>query len=425
MIDLRIIERKLDNGIPVLMVPMRGTGFFTHICAVRAGSRYESPKRNGISHLLEHMMFKGTKRRKTAHEIAVELSDMGASNNAFTNNEFIWFYVDALVEHFARVADIMSDQIINPIMRGSELEKEKLVVFQEMARSESDVGDVLGDMIMPMLYGDQPAGQNTIGTREAVASTTTDKLRYWHRKYFNRNNLVIVVAGNLPPENKALAILNEFYADVPQGERPQMPPLENKKVERVSVAYKDIPQSSFVLAAKSFPFGSPEVPALDLLTTILGKGMSSRLFREVRENRGLAYTVSSSSQQATDTGFTYVSAGTDPSKVGETIMVIRREFANLLEHGISEGELAKAKNMLRSGFSRLSESRSSVASSLAMEFLYSGTFSTPKEEMENRERVTAKEVVGLVPKVFFGPNLQLAVVGPHKGSMKDTLFSSL
>ncbi|MDX1608062.1 MAG: pitrilysin family protein [Candidatus Spechtbacterales bacterium] len=420
---MEIIERKLDNGIPVFLLPSSFDDFFVHMCAANAGSRYETAERNGMSHFLEHMMFKGTKKRKTAQDIAIELEEMGARHNAYTGKEIICFYIDTVHEKFRQVADIMSDQIINSVMRREDVDKERNVVFQEMAMYESDPSDYVFELIAPMLYGDQAAGRNILGTRESVGSVTPRKLRYWHRRYFNRDNLVVVASGKFPSLDVTMDILNNYYKDVPQIKPPKIFPLEDidTQLPKLSVEYRDIPQSQMVLVARSLSAASADRMALYVATGILGGGMSSRLFEEVREQRGLAYSIYAFGFSNSDTGYAGVYAGTEPSKLREAIEVIRYELIKISEEGVSDEELKKVKNMRRIDFLRKKSDYHSMASFLVQEYTKLGRVTTIDEILESLEKVTAEDIGRVVSDVFAPDNLHLAVVGPHEGSIEEAL----
>lgn len=423
MAETQVIERKLDNGIPVLLIPAKGTNFFTHVCVVHGGSRYEIAKRSGISHMLEHMMFKGTRKRKTADDIATELEFLGGQNNAYTGYEEIGLYVNALAENFADMADIMGDQIINSVVDTEELEKEKHAVFEEINMRLSDPQTTAHDAISALIYGEhQSAGRDIAGTHETVASFTAYQLRTLIKKHFIRSNMVIAISGKIPKEDEALNILNEYYAEVPEGTRPRKFKVrELGGLEpRLDVRYMDIPQSVLVLALQGLNLANENMASLQVLNTILGKGMSSRLFQEVREKRGLAYYVGSGLETQSDTGTFYVYGGLNPSKMEEALKVIRGELASLASELVEESELQKAKNILRTNVLRGFEKIEGKATRYAERYLLLGNYFTETEVLNRINNVTAEQVQSTAKQIFSG-RLHLSVVGPHKGSLDKVL----
>lgn len=423
MAEDSIIIRELDNGIPVLLIPSKGTDFFTHLCVVSGGGRYETAKKSGISHMLEHMMFKGTKKRKTADDIATLLEYLGGKNNAYTDYEEIGFYVNAPGKNFVTMADIMGDQIINSVIDGAELEKEKNAVYEEINMRLSNPQTTAFDALPALVYGkEQSAGRDLAGSYETVGSFTPPQLKRLIKKHFVRSNMVIAVSGKIPKEAEALEILSEYYAEVPEGKKPvkfkahELSGSESK----LGVVYRDIPQSVAVLAMHGPDLAVSNMASFQILNTILGQGMSSRLFKEVREKRGLAYYVGSGIDAQSDTGVFLVYAGLNPSRFGEAIKVIRGEFANLSSEIVSGDELQKAKNILTADILRSFESHSAKAQSYAKRYLLFGNSRTKAEIISDIDRVSAEQVQEVASDLF-SRRLHLSVVGPHKGSLEDVL----
>ena len=420
---LNIQELTLDNGIPVIFIPMEGFQSYVQICAVGGGSRYETRQVNGISHLLEHMLFKGTKKRPTAQQIAVELENLGGTNNAFTQEEMIFFYVSEPGRFFRQVTDILSDQLISYMFSPDDLAGEKGIVIEEMRMRKSDPTVVAFDMISQLFYGDQVAGMTIIGTEEIVGKITREQLVDYTERYFNRKNMVIVVVGNLPPSKDVLSILNEYYGAVPDGHIPHKSPIVKIRKTKPSIAIQkfDSPQTSFVLVVPSPDLTSKALGTTRVFSTILGEGMSSRLFNEVREKRGLVYGIHSYVDAGSDAGQFMIYGGASPGNIPEVLEVTKGQLSDLATCLVGEQELVKAKNIQEGKILRQMEDLSDIASSVTSQRLFLGRVENPRIALEKLRAVTAEDVQRLAQEMFTNSNLHLVVVGQHTPQEEEKL----
>lgn len=424
---MEIRQRVLQNGVRLVIVPMLGAKTFTQICLMGGGSRYESEKLNGISHMLEHMMFKGTTSRPTAKAIATEIETLGGRNNAFTSDESVGYWVNAPADSFERVTDILSDQLLNSLLESEELDREKNAVLEEMNMRASDPLTSAFDSLSALIYGDQAAGRDPIGTKEKVLSLTREQLKRYMDRYTVGDNVVVVVAGCIPDEERALSVLSRRYSPVSGGKKPRKYKLHEvgQSEPEVAIKKRDLPQTSFALAIRSLSRADERVPALEVLSSILGGGMSSRLFLEVRERRGLAYSIGATNYLSGDTGNTIVYGGVSPENMNKALVVVKNELVKLTEEAPEEAELRKVKNMLKASLVRRAESSSRMAMSVSDELLVLGSVTSPEEELEQIHAVTAEDVQLLAQELFTNKSLNLSVVGPHESVSQEEFFEAI
>lgn len=405
----------LENGIPVVLIPMPGRKTFTHLCVVRGGSRYELKMLNGISHFVEHMLFKGTKKRPSAEEIATELEGLGATNNAYTSEEVIGFWVRASARHFSSIADILADQLLNPLFRKEDINLEKGPGKEEMSMRLSDPSVLVWDTLTPLIYGDQPAGWNVIGTEDVINRLNRDHLFWFRQRHFHSKNIVLGVAGRFPAEDKVLEILNQNYGELRSGTVPLFYSVVStgQAIPRVALVERDIPQTSILLSLQCPDSASEQVPALSVLKTILGSGMSSRLFTEVRERRGLVYDIWAYSNLSSDTGQFVIGAGATGDKVFEALGIVRDELKKIATEPVLEAELKKVKNMIEGGMHRAFENPQELLTQSSQRLLLFGHIKPISERLARIKAVTAKDVLELAQTIVKNEYLNLAVVGPH------------
>lgn len=407
-------QEHLDNGIPIISSPMPGTNFFTQMCVVRGGSRYERAEVSGISHFLEHMLFKGTKKRPSARGIAHELEGIGAADNAFTAEDIISFHVNAPSHAFDVVSDILSDQLLNSVLDINEIKNEKGVVLAEMRRYASNPTSAALEHLPFLIYGDQAAGRPIIGTERVVSNLTRKQVAHYVRRFFNTSNLVIFCAGNIPDQRELIDKLNRFYAALRVGPPPIKHSLHptHQITPGVKVHYMDVPQSSLVLALQVSGPKCDDLPAVDILNTILGVGMSSRLFYEVRERRGLAYSIHSSIQHQSDTGSLVISAGVDNQKIEEALCVIREQLERLAGERVADDELVKAKTMSTTKLMRAAENSTAVAILLATDYFYRGKLGSTQEHIKSVQEVSAEDVRRVAEQALRNCGMNLVLAGP-------------
>jgi predicted Zn-dependent peptidase len=310
MAPMAVYERRtLGNGLRVVTANVDQAQSVTCMIMLAAGSRYETRETNGIAHFAEHMFFKGTDRRPTAKQIATEIDSIGGEFNAFTGKEYTGYYVKCAAEHRDVALDVLVDMIRNSRFDAEEIEREKGVIVEEMNMYFDTPRDFIGGVYEQLLYGDQPLGWDIIGRKETVRGATRQTFLDYIGHWYKPSRMVVGVGGKIG--DGLLDRLEELLGDIAQAETGDPPPVEPHANGRVEVFTKQSDQAHICLGVPSYPLEHPDRYALQLLSTVLGGGMSSRLFTEVRERRGLAYYVFGLNHSYTDAGSLYSQAGVD------------------------------------------------------------------------------------------------------------------
>lgn len=424
---MNVSKLELDNGIPVIYFPVSHMNSFTQMCIVRGGSMYETAKVNGISHFLEHMMFKGTKKRPTAKSISYEIDGMGAKNNAFTTSEIISFCIKAPEGRFDQVTNILSDQILNSKLEAQEIELEKGPVLQELKESLSDPYSLVFEILKPLMYGNQATGRTILGTKDTILSLSRRQIKSYADRYFVNQNVIIMVAGKLPKEKDILKILNEYYAGVRKGIPPKRYKFHDlkQKEPKIRLEFRDIEQSYIALGMHAVPRLSKDYHALIVLDSILGSGMSSRLFLEVRERKGLAYSVGSGNTASIDFGSMYIYGGMNSDNLIDALKIIRDELRKLKEKKISVQELDKVRNSIDGSNKMFWDNHIGYAEELAIFLLKYGITIDLKVELELIKMVSAEEIQSLAQKLFNTNNFNLAIVGPNLKYTEEEIINAI
>lgn len=409
------IKKTLKNGLRIILVPLQDTETITVMALAETGSEYEEKAKNGISHFLEHMCFKGTFKRLTSLDVSLEFDNMGSANNAFTSNDHTGFYGKAHYSKTSNLLEIVSDIYLNSTFPEDEIEKEKGVVIEEINmyedRPQSKVWDILGEA----LFGDQPAGRTILGTKETVSSITREDLISYSKKYYVPESTVIVVSGKLN-EEKILSEIEAFFGNIPSSPRLLKPKtVDQQSAPLVKIHHKKSDQTHMVIAFRSgINLYDDRLYTASMMSAVLSKGMSSRLFQKIREELGLAYYVSASHSPELDYGVFTISAGVSNSNVKKAISAIMAELRRLKTELVPEAELRKVKD-LRKGHLYLGlESSDSWADFYGFQEIYHEEILTPEQISERREAVTAEDIQKLAQEIFRPDNVTIAVVGPHK-----------
>ncbi|TSC73369.1 MAG: hypothetical protein G01um101470_132 [Parcubacteria group bacterium Gr01-1014_70] len=416
-------KRTLKNGMRVITVPMKDTKSLTLLVLFGTGSRFETKKTNGVSHFLEHLFFKGTKSRPRAGEISQALDDVGAEHNAFTAKEYTGYWIKSASRHFPLALDIVSDILLEPLFKADEIEKERGVIFQEMHMYLDTPRRHVHDMFESLLYGDTPLGREIIGTTESLRGLARKDILQYRKSQYVGSNAVIVAAGSIHEEDAQRRIANAF-AKLPAGVSKTHVPLASrgKQKSATHMEYKRTDQTHLVMGVPAFSMFDPRRYTASLLGTVLGGKTSSRLFQEIREKRGLAYTVSAVTEQFRDAGYLSVYAGVPHQKTKEVVRRIRDEFRRVSHADITPRELQRAKDFWRGQFAISLESSDEVASFYGSRELFYKDIISPDAVMEKVERVTLNEVHAAARDMFGRQPLYLTVIGPHR---KDLAYEEL
>jgi len=337
----------LDNGLRVLTASLPHAQSVTCMLMLAAGSRYETPETNGIAHFSEHMFFKGTERRPSARQIAGEIDAIGGEFNAFTGKEYTAYYVKCAAEHRDVALDVLVDMLRNSRFDADEIEREKGVIIEEMNMYFDTPRDFIGGVYEELLYGDQPLGWDIIGRKETVRGASRETFFDYLGHWYKPSRMVVGIAGRL--DGNVRADVERLFGDLEPAETGEPPPvvLENTVTSRVKLHTKQSDQAHVILGVQSYPLEHPDRYVLQLLATVLGGGMSSRLFTEVRERRGLAYYVFGVNHSYTDAGSLYAQAGVDLNRIDEAVTTIVDELQRIVDDSVPPDELEKARNFAK------------------------------------------------------------------------------
>lgn len=412
MIDIQ--KQSIKNNLRVLTAEMKSVKSATVLLLVKAGSRYETKDLNGIAHFAEHMFFKGTKKRPTAVEIASLIDGLGAEFNAFTSKEYTGFYIKAASSHLGLVTEVLADMLLNSKFDQEEINRERNVIAEELRMYLDTPMRHVGDIYEELLYGDQPLGWDTVGTLESLANIQREDFLSYNNKYYLGPNMIFVVGGDINHQ-KGKELAEKYLIDLPNKVSPTFPPVKfTQEKPAVKVFYKDSEQAHICLGVRSFALGNPDRYKLLVLNAILGSSMSSRLFIQLRERRGLAYYVRSGNEEYNDAGSFNAQAGVEPKNIDEAIKVILAEFSKItLEHPSLE-ELTKAKESLKGRLILELEDSRDVSTMLGLQELMEEKIRTPEEIIANIDKITAEDVSDTAKKIFVNKGLNLAVIGPFK-----------
>jgi predicted Zn-dependent peptidase len=410
---MSVFERQtLDNGVRVLTAPMPQAQSVACFVMLAAGSRYETSETNGIAHFAEHMFFKGTERRPSARAISTEIDSIGGEFNAFTGKEYTGFYVKCAAEHRDVALDVLVDMLRNSRFVPEEIDREKGVIVEEMNMYFDTPRDFIGGVYESLVYGDQPLGWDIIGKKETVRAATRETFLDYLDRWYQPSRMVVGVGGRI--EGDLVPRIEELLGDLvekPSGEVAPVQPAANGG-PRVKVHTKQSDQAHICIGALSVPLAHPDRYAIQLLATVLGGGMSSRLFTEVRERRGLAYYVFGLNHSYTDTGSLYAQAGVDIARVDEAVSTVRSELKRIVEERVPDDELEKARNFAKGRFVlQLESPHGLIMFGLRREVL-EGRATEPSEVLEGLDAVTVDDLERVAQDVIASNGLNLALIGP-------------
>lgn len=404
----------LPNGIRVLTAPMPHAQSVSCFVMLAAGSRYETRETNGIAHFAEHMFFKGTEKRPRSRDITSTIDSIGGEVNAFTSKEYTGYYVRCAADQRETAFDVIVDMLRNSKFEPEEIEREKGVIVEEMNMYYDTPRDFIGHMYDRLLYGDQPLGWDVMGTKETIRSATRDTFMDYVSRWYKPERMVVGVGGKI--EGDLLADLERLLGDLEPGETPAPAPVEISEdgAGRVRLETKQSDQAHLCLGVRSHPLVHPDRYVVQLLTTILGGGMSSRLWTEVRERRGLAYYVYGLNNAYTDAGSLYGQAGVDISRIDEAVETIVREVRRIAEEPVPADELDRARSSAKGRFVLQIESPQGVTLFGLRREVLEGRASEPAEVLEGLDAVTAEDVQRVAQDLISGNGLNLALVGPFE-----------
>jgi predicted Zn-dependent peptidase len=420
---LNYLKTVLPSGLTVIRVPMPAVKSVTVLALVSTGSRYEPEKWFGISHFLEHMVFKGTQKYPDSQALAAAVDAVGAKFNAFTSKEYTGYYVKAASQHSGLALDFVSDQLLTPQLKQEDIDREKGVIIEEINMYADMPSAHIGNLFEQMVYQPSGLGHDVLGTKETVSSLTTQDFQSYLKQWYGLKNVVLILAGDDTVLSKE-SVLSEIETAFSKGNSKERQAekfsdhLEKRPLseERLLVEFKQTEQAHFIMGFPGISRSHKARHALSLLSVILGGNMSSRLFTEVREKRGLCYYVHSDTDFFHDCGLFGASAGVDPKRVEEAIKVTREEFLTVTtgQKPITALDLKTAKDYLIGKVIMDLEDSESVAQYFGMKQLLTGRVETPEELFAKFNAVTLEEIQGIADKLIQPDQLRLALIGPFK-----------
>src|SRR5438128_8327608 len=402
----------LGNGLRVLLAPMPQATSVTCMIMLAAGSRYETRDTNGIAHFSEHMFFKGTERRPTARDIGTEVDGIGGEFNAFTGKEYTGYYVKCAAEFRDTALDVLVDMLRNSKFAEEEIEREKGVIVEEMNMYYDTPRDFIGGVYEELLYDDQPLGWDIIGRKETVRGAKRETFNGYVDRWYKPSRMVVGVGGKIGDDLHER--VQELLGDLEEAEtgRPEPVQVSPRDGAQVKVHTKASDQAHICIGVHSYPLEHPDRYVLQVLSTVLGGGMSSRLFTEVRERRGLAYYVYGLNHSYTDAGSLYAQAGVDINRIDDAVSTVAAEMRKIAQEPVPADDLDKAKNFSKGRFVlQLETSQGLIMFGLRREVLESRT-PDPEEILAELDKVTAEDVTRVAQDLIEQQGLNLAVIGP-------------
>ncbi len=415
---------KLKNKINLITMPIKGTKAITVMALFPVGSRYEDSKISGASHFVEHLMFKGTQKRPNALDISSLLESQGADYNAFTGKDYTGYYVKINSAKRELAFDLLSDMIFHSKLDEAEVIREKGVIIEELRMYEDNPTMAIDHLFDQVMYGqNHPLGRDIGGTIQTVKNITRSALFDYYQKYYIPNNMVLVVAGDLSDKKKLSHCLNYFVRetdrqllneDLVKNFKKYTWPKKLALTERVAVKEKKLDQAHLILGFPGLKYNDQRMYALNILLHILGVGMNSRLFIEVRERRGLAYMVRTDWNYYRDVGSAQIQAGLDPARLSEALKVIVQEINKIANEKVSARELKDAKSSFVGRMTLAAEDSSVMADWFAKQFWFNDKIKTREEVFRKLKAVTTSEVQKVAKQLFRMDQIRLAVIGDVK-----------
>jgi len=422
----------LKNGLRIITVPQQNSQAATILVLVGTGSKYETKETKGISHFLEHLYFKGTKKNPSALAVAEILDKLGGIYNAFTAEEYTGYYAKVAAVHFETALDWVSDIYLNSLLPEKEIKKERGVIIEEINMYSDTPMLYIGELWKNLLYGDQPAGWDIAGTKETVGRIARKQISDYMKSQYVASNTIVCAAGNISSsvvdqiKNRFSGIrpgkarLKQLVIDAAVGQAAKAVGRQTKPA--VLVFPKNTDQTHLALGVRSFNVFHPQRFSQEILGIILGGMMSSRLFVEIREKLGLAYYVKTEVEGNPDTGFLMTRAGIDNQRVEKAIKAILKEYRKISQRKISLAELKKAKENFKGKLALYLESSDAKTSFYAGQEMLEGKILSPEEVFRRIDKITANDILKVAKEVFKPAGLNLALIGPFE---KEEKFQKL
>lgn len=404
----------LTNGAKLITAPLHDTKVVTVLIMFKVGSRYEPKNINGVSHFLEHLFFKGTKNRPSTLEISHELDSVGAAFNAFTSKEYTGYYIKLESHKLPLALDMLSDMLCNSLFDPKEIERERGVIIEEINMYEDNPMATVEEDLELLLYGENTLGRTIAGPKTTIQKITRNQILNYRKTHYHASNMIVAIAGKIDEKNIQKEA-EKFFGD---GKIPRKGKIRYEKIAikqtkpRLHLKHKTTEQVHVAFGWPALAGTDANLEALQVLTIILGGNMSSRLFISIRERKGLCYFIRSSVNPYEDVGNVVIQAGIDKQRIEPALKAILEEVDILLEKGITDKELQKAKDFVRGKLVLQLEDSEEIASWLTQRALFTPKVMTPEEKMKKLDAVTKEDVMKIARKIFRKNLLNLAIIGP-------------
>ncbi|MDA1038418.1 MAG: pitrilysin family protein [bacterium] len=405
----------LKNNIPAYLLPSNGTGAVAILVLVKVGSRYEYPEVNGVSHYIEHLMFKGTTRRPKAEDISRALDAVGAEYNAFTGKDITGYWIKVDKKHQALAVDLLHDMLTESRFVKADMDRERNVIIEEINMYHDSPMMHVDEMLESLMFDGSTLGWEIAGSHKTMTDMTRKEVINFYKQYYVPERMVVAAAGAISKDTQAM--LNKTFGSIPNSKNTpsefdvfSLP--KSRRGVRASVEYKKTKQVQIALGFPAFGYNDKELAATKVLSVIMGGFMSSRLFSSVREKRGLAYFIRASVEAYEDTGLFVIQSGLDKSRLplaGKTIM---NELRDVVKNKVTSAELRRAKDYISGTTTLKMEDSSNVATWFARQQLYSGKALSQKEKLAQFEKVTSSEIQAVAAKMFDKKKMGVSGIGP-------------
>ena len=412
----------LPNKLRLVVSPVPTVGSVTVLVLVKAGSRYEHQANNGIAHFLEHMFFKGAKKYVNAKQVAMAVDDIGGVSNAFTDKEYVGYYIRVASEYVETAFDILSDMLLESTFPEEEIHKERNVILEEMHMYQDAPAQQIFWNFEKHILGDQPLGWDEIGTKECLDSITQKDFFAYKKQLYTPDRMVISVAGNVTPKY-AKDLTEKYFGSMQDEAQTSFIPFLQNTTPTLSIQHKDTDQAHLMLGYFGLPMTHPLRTAQKVLTTILGGNSSSRMFQELREERGLCYYVHTGSSSYHDTGTLYAKAGIALQRIEEALPALVAEMKKGADaSSFTNEELMRAKNYMKGTLALSMEDTESVAHFMGKEWLLKDEIST-FEDVKERIDHCSMEDLKQVSSLLTNQQLYVSIIGPYKE--KQSVLSTM
>jgi predicted Zn-dependent peptidase len=412
-------KKTLKNGLRVIVVPMENTEAVTLLALVGVGSRHETKELNGISHFLEHMFFKGTKKRPKVGQMKEEINKMGAASNAYTGKERTGFWIKSAGSDFDKSLDIISDILQNPLFDKKELEKERGVILQEIHMREDQNEAKAYFELQRLVYDGHPLSRKILGDKKVIFKVKRGDFVKYRKENYVSENMVVVVAGNVNTID-ALQKTEKVFSKIARGKKKKTSKFKSaQRSPRIKIVDKKVGQTYLAMATGGYGIFDKRTPAFEVLSLIIGGNTSSRIYHAIRSKMGLSYFIASFANQNVDSGCLEIEAGLSSVDLDKALTKIMKILRNVKEKGVTLAELRNAKSFLRGRMALSFETSRAIASFMGENELFYGKVIQPEEELKKIEKVTQSDILKVARDIFKPSKMNMAVIGQHEDTKEN------